>query len=379
MSLTEFGSIDDDDTMYVVYTNGNVTIAQLSSDGLSQVTSQQIYTSQTYREGNRLYKRNGTYYILDDHPGDTTYIWKSTNIWEGWELSTMLYNVEAPIPDGGLLSQGSLIETQTGDWYFMSFTWAYPAGRMPVLAPITWGSDGFPSLVSGAGGYASPANGTWGAEYPYPLEAVATPSWTGTDYFSGTSLGVAWEWNHNADETKYAVNNGLTLSTATVTTDLYHARNTLTHRLHGPQPVATIEMDTSNMADGDRAGLAAFRDFSAYIGVWRSGIDYTVVNVQNMTQDINNNFATISNGTVEASASVSKGKIWFRGNLDAQANGTHLVSFLYSTDGSTFQPLGTPYTMNVDFEYFIGYRWGIFNFATAALGGSVSISSFTQV
>ena len=356
--------------MYVVYGGTNVSIAQLSSDGLSQVKTQQLFSSPSV-EGNRLYKRNGTYYVLDDHPGDTTFIWKSTDIWSGWEQYTMLYDMEAPIPDGGLLSQGSLIETQTGDWYFMSFSWAYPAGRMPVLAPITWGSDGYPVLTT--------VNGTWGAEYPYPLEPVATPSWTGTDSFSGNSLGVAWEWNHNPDETKYTVNDGLTLYTATVTTDLYHARNTLTHRLHGPQPVATIEMDISNMADGDRTGLVAFRDFSAYIGIWRSGSEYTVVNVQNMTQDANNNWATISNGTVEASASVSKGKIWFRGNLDARANGTHLVSFSYSTDGSSFQPLGTAYSMNVDWEYFIGYRWGIFNFATATLGGSVSISSFTQV
>jgi hypothetical protein len=76
------------------------------------------------------------------------------------------------------------------------------------------------------------------------------------------------------DETKYSVNNGLTLKMATVTTDLYYARNILTHCLHGPQPVGTIVLDTTNMADGDRAGFAAFRDFTAYIGVWRTGSTY---------------------------------------------------------------------------------------------------------
>jgi hypothetical protein len=180
------------------------------------------------------------------------------------------------------------------------------------------------------------------------------------------------------DETKYSVNNGLTLKMATVTTDLYYARNILTHCLHGPQPVGTIVLDTTNMADGDRAGFAAFRDFTAYIGVWRTGSTYNVVNVQGLAQDSANSWATTSNGTVKASATISKGKIWLRGNLDARASGTHLVSFQYSTDGSTFISLSTAYTMDTNFEYSIGYRWCISNYATAALGGSVAVSSFTQ-
>ena len=57
-----------------------------------------------------------------------------------------------------------------------------------------------------------------------------------------------------------ASNNGLRLQTATVTNDLYTARNTLTHRIQGPTSTATIELDYSAMANGDRAGLAMLRD-----------------------------------------------------------------------------------------------------------------------
>jgi beta-xylosidase len=123
---------------------------------------------------------------------------------------------------------------------------------MPVLAPVTWGSDGFPSVTT--------VNGAWGQSYPYTLPQRPLPPTTGTDTFSGTSLGPAWEWNQIPDPTKFTVNNGLRLSTATVTTDLYQARNTLTHRIHGPNGVGTVVIDISNMADGDRAGLALFRD-----------------------------------------------------------------------------------------------------------------------
>ena len=365
--------IDDDDLMYVVYGNKNISIAQLSSDGLSEAKSQQVLTAPSgisQMEGNRMYKRNGIYYVLNDVPGPSiTYIWKAINPWGPWSYKVLQKGIGSPITGGGTPHQGSLIETQSGDWYFMSFTWSYPAGRIPVLAPITWGSDDFPILTT--------VNGRWGVSYPNPLPIKYVPAWTGIDTFRGPKLGVAWEWNHNPDASKYAVKNGLKLSTVTVTADLYKARNTLTHRVHGPMPNATIEVDFSNMADGDRCGLAAFRDKSGYIGVVRRNTTYTVVMRHNITQETSK-WTTTSVGYTETSHIVSKGKIWLRGVMDSRPTGTKQVIFSYSTDGSSFKALGTSFTMTTDWHYFMGYRWGIFNFATEALGGSVLISSFAQ-
>lgn len=186
---------------------------------------------------------------------------------------------------------------------------------MPVLAPITWGSDEFPILTT--------VDGRWGVSYPNPLPTQYVPSWIGTDTFRGPKLGVAWEWNHNPDTSKYTVTNGLTLSTVTLTIDLYKARNTLTHRVHGPMPNATIVVDFSNMADGDYCGLAAFRDKSGYIGVVRRGTNYTVVMRHNITQD-QSNWSTTSIGYTETSDVVSKGKIWLRGVMDARLSLIHI-------------------------------------------------------
>ncbi|EON98345.1 putative glycosyl hydrolase family 43 protein [Phaeoacremonium minimum UCRPA7] len=247
--------------------------SQLAADGLSQVKTVNVFNASDVSadgiEGNRMYKRDGTYYILDDHPGDTTYIWK------------------------------------------------------------------------------------------------------------GTSLEPAWEWNHNPDTTRYTVNNGLTLSTATVTSDLYAARNTLTHRIHGEFPVGTVAIDFTKMADGDFFGLAAFRDRSASIGVFRNGSSYSLQVVHNMTQD-ESTWATTSNGTVVATANISGKKVWLRVSLDARASGTKAADFCYSTNGKTFMKLGPSYTMWTNWAYFMGYRFGIFNYATKALGGSIFISSFTS-
>lgn len=366
--------IDDDDTMYVVYGATNVRLAQLSADGLSEVRSQGLFAASDVGkdgiEGNRMYKRNGFYYILNDHPGDITYIWKSTSPWGPYTSKILVDSVRSPVPSGGVPHQGSLIQTSTGNWYYMSFTWSYPAGRMPVLAPITWGSDDFPVFVPDA-------SGGWGASYPMPLPAHPLSNWTGTDTFQGTSLSPAWEWNHNADATKYTVNNGLTLSTATVTDDLYLARNTLTHRIHGEFPVGTVAVDFTNMADGDRFGLAAFRDRSASIGVYRDGSTYTITVVHNMTQD-ESTWDTTNKGNVVATMGISAKKIWLRTALDARASGSKAANFYYSLDGLNFVQLGPSYTMWTNWAYFMGYRYGIFNYATKQLGGSIYVSSFSS-
>src|SRR5688572_14978661 len=46
-------------------------------------------------------------------------------------------------------------------------------------------------------------------------------------------------------------------------------------------------------------------------------------------------------------------------------------TFSYSTDGSNFTRVGNGFTMNKDWHFFMGYRFAIFNYATASLGGSV--------
>lgn len=365
--------IDDDDTLYIVHDATNVSMTQLSDDGLSEVKTQQIITTPEGFEGiegNRMYKRNDTYYVLNDSPGRATLIWKSESPWGPWTYKVLGDNIPSPVPDGGTPHQGSLVETQNGDWYFMSFTWAYPAGRMPVLAPITWGVDGFPELTL--------VDDAWGASYPNPLPTSETPSWTGTDTFDGTALGPDWEWNHNPDPSGYEVDDGLTLSTVTVTDDFYQARNTLTHRIHGPEPVGTVEIDFTNMADGDYCGLAALRDQSALLAVIRNGTSFSVNAIHNLTQDEYENWETINTGTVVASEPVSDTKIWLRTTLDARASGTKEGSFDYSTDGTTFTELGGPFALNTGWRFFMGYRYGIFNYATKELGGSIQVTSFTS-
>ncbi|GAB2886567.1 glycoside hydrolase family 43 protein [Streptomyces mayteni] len=365
--------VDTDDTMYVAYGNTQISVAQLSPDGRSQVRAQQVFTTPASigtLEGARFYKINGAYYIFLTRPANGQYILKSTTGPFGpYALRQVLLNLPGPIPGGGVPHQGGLVQTQAGDWYYLAFVDAYPGGRVPALAPVTWTADGWPQLQL--------VNGAWGATYPTPN--LPTPPrqvepLTGVDTFTGTTLKPKWEWNHNPDPARYTVNNGLTLRTATVTNDLYWARNTLTHRIQGPSSTATVTLDHGQMRDGDRAGLAMLRDSSAWIGLKRDNGTTRLAMVDGLTMDANWN--TTGTGTERATAPLTGTRIWLRATADIRPGTGRQARFSYSTDGTTFTTLGPAFTLNNAWQFFMGYRYAVFNHATQALGGAVTLTRF---
>ncbi|MEU5083407.1 MULTISPECIES: glycoside hydrolase family 43 protein [Streptomyces] len=365
--------VDTDDTMYVAYGNTTINVAQLSPDGRTQVRTQQVFTTPSSvgtLEGSRFYKINGQYYIFLTRPANGQYILKSSGGPFGpYTMRQVLLDLRGPIPGGGVPHQGGLVQTQNGAWYYLAFVDAYPGGRMPALAPVTWTSDGWPVVQL--------VNGAWGTTYPSP--AVPAPPrpvtpMTGVDTFSSTALSPRWEWNHNPDNTKWSAGNGLTLRTATVTNDLYWARNTLTHRIQGPTSTATVQLDHSAMRDGDRAGLALLRDSSAWIGLKRDGGVTRIARVGGLTMDTNWN--TTGTGTELASAPVSGSRIWLRASADIRPGAPRPGTFSYSTDGTNFTRLGPDFTMGNDWRFFMGYRFALFNHATQALGGAVRVTRF---
>ncbi|MFJ9036759.1 glycoside hydrolase 43 family protein [Streptomyces sp. NPDC102406] len=365
--------VDTDDTLYVAYGNSTINVAQLSADGRTQVRTQQVFSTPSSigtLEGSRFYKINGSYYIFLTRPANGQYVLKSTSGPFGpYTLRQVLLDLPGPVSGGGVPHQGGLVQTQYGAWYYMAFVDAYPGGRIPVLAPVTWTADGWPTVQL--------VNNAWGRSYPLP--AVPAPPrtvepMTGVDHFTGTSLAPKWEWNHNPDNTKWSVGNGLTLGTATVTSDLYWARNTLTHRIPGPTSTATALIEFSGMRDGDRAGLALLRDSSACIGLMRDGGGTRVVMVDALTMDANWN--TTGTGTVRASANVPGTRVWLRAKADITPGAKRTATFSYSTDGTSFTSLGPAFTLNNAWQFFMGYRYALFNFTTGSLGGSVKVTRF---
>jgi len=365
--------VDTDDTLYVAYGNTTISVAQLTPDGRGQVRAQQVFSTPSNigtLEGSRFYKVNGNYYIFVTRPANGQYVLKSTSGPFGpYTVRQLLLDLPGPVPGGGVPHQGGLVQTQSGAWYYLAFVDSYPGGRIPVLTPVTWTSDGWPVLQL--------VNGAWGTSYPSP--SLPTPPrqvtpMIGVDTFDGTTLKPKWEWNHNPDNSKWSVNNGLTLSTATVTDDLYWARNTLTHRIQGPSSTATATLDITAMRDGDRAGLALLRDSSAWIGVKRDGATTRLVMVNGLTMD--GNWNTTGKGTEAASVTLTSNRLWLRANADIRPGAARPGTFSYSLDGVTYTRLGPAFSMGNAWQFFMGYRFALFNHATKALGGSVRVSRF---
>lgn len=370
--------IDDDDTMYVAYGNTKINVAQLNADGTAEVKNQQVYASPDGAtiEGSRMYKINGTYYIFVTKPASAEWVLKSSSPWGPYERKVLVDSIAGPLTSAGYAHQGGIVDTKDGKWYYTAFMDSYPGGRIPVIAPLTWTSDGWPQVVT--------VNNQWGKTYPLPVQTNKTvPPPTGLDTFTGT-LSAEWEWNHNPDNSKWAFigrSGGISLGTATVTNDLYSARNTLTHRILGPKSSGTFRLDISKMADGDRAGAVLFRDVAAYIGIHKDGASSKLVMVNNLS--LKSDWTTNSTGTVVASGptfSANMSDLWLRIDADiTPAFGTNTArtsTFWYSTDGTKFMQLGSAFPMTNTWQFFTGYRFGVFNFATKALGGNVVVKSF---
>ena len=95
-------------------------------------------------------------------PPDAEFVLKSTSGPFG-PYDTMLLLHRCLVADH--LIKGSC-DTQNGDWYYMAFIDAYPGGRVPVLAPMKFDTDEWPTVEL--------VNGAWNVSYPYPN--VSDPS-----------------------------------------------------------------------------------------------------------------------------------------------------------------------------------------------------------
>ncbi|HWB93033.1 MAG TPA: hypothetical protein VG605_14315, partial [Puia sp.] len=79
---------------------------------------------------------------------------------------------------------------------------------------------------------------------------------------------------------------------------------------------------------------------------------------------------------VEADSVELKQKtVYLRADCDFR-NRTDKAHFYYSLDGKSWQPIGSTLQMAYTLPHFMGYRFGLFNYATEAAGGYVDFDYF---
>jgi beta-xylosidase len=307
-------------------------------------------------------KVNGKYYIsnITWPPGKVR-----TQILHRADSITGPYEGRVVLQDQGV-AQGSFIDTPNGDWYAYLFQDHGAVGRAPFIVPVKW-QDGWPVLGDN-GKVAMTLNIPAGKNRVMGGASGIVASDEFDRRPGQRALPLAWQWNHNPDDAHWSLSQRpgfLRLTTGRVDADLAVARNTLTQRTFGPVCSATVAIDVSRMKDGDFAGLSLLQKKYGFVGVKMEGQTKSLVMV-----------SAESDAPVEVqSVPLTRNTVFLKAECDFR-NRTDKVYFFTSPDGKTWTPLGKPLQMVYTLPHFIGYRFGLFNFATKTTGGSVDFDYF---
>ncbi|NDV95141.1 beta-xylosidase [Dysgonomonas sp. 521] len=346
--------IDTDGRVYVVHGNTEIQLTELHSDGLSVKTpAKPIYTAHRQGlEGNRCYKIGDYYYIYCTYggPQGNQVCLRSKSLAGPFEERVVMNYTANYSPL--VLHQGALIDLPDGSYWCMIFQDHDGLGRIPYLIPVYW-LDNWPVL-------GNPMDGNMTLQKPIKsTEVVHFPT---TDEFNDSQLALQWQFNHNPDKSKYSLNENkgsLRLYTATLTDSLLKARNTICQRIIGPHSEGTLKMDVSKMKVGDKSGLVLLQDPFATLTVNKINKGYELL----MTV----------NEEVKSRIDFKESIIYLRADVNGMSNN---VDFSYSLDNKTFQPIGDKFKMQFKLSIFCGNRYGIFNYATAKMGGYIDVDWF---
>ena len=190
---------------------------------------------------------------------------------------------------------------------------------------------------------------------------------------NGSYLDLAWQWNHNPNNNDWSLtqrNGFLRLTTGTKAKNILEARNTLTQRTYGPTCSGNVALEIAGMKNGDVAGLAAFQQRYGYVGVkMENGTKYLVMTKTESDSD--------PNGTEVERVALDNGvnRVYLRVDFDYTQRKDQ-ATFFYSLDGAAWTQIGNTLQMAYTMPHFMGYRFGLFNYATQTTGGYVDFDSF---
>lgn len=361
---------DDDGRNYLIYGAGKLKIVELNAEltGVKEGTTEQVLIENASTpsgtggglpaEGSQLFKVNGKYYLFNiSWPRGgmrTVLIHRADKITGPWEGRVALQDLG--------VAQGGLIDTPDGRWFAYLFRDFGGVGRIPYLVPVKW-EDGWPVLGE---------NGKVPETLDLPANKSLIPNILASDEFSRkkgeAALPLVWQWNHNPDNKLWSVSERkdfLRLKTGRVDTSFVSARNTLTQRTIGPESTGSTLLDVSNMKEGDFAGLSLLQKNYGLVGVRVEKNSKSIVMVSaNTGKPIEVENIPLTQKTVYVKAECN-----FRNRAD-------IAHFYYSLDGKAWTRIGEPLKMPYTIPHFMGYRFGLFNYATQNTGGFADFDYF---
>lgn len=361
---------EDDGRVYLVYGGGKLRLIELMADasGVKPGATEHVLIENANApagaainlpaEGSQLFKINGSYYLFNI-------------VWPRGGMRTVLvhkassllgpYEGRVALQDLGV-AQGGLIDTPGGNWYAYLFRDFGAVGRIPYLVPVTW-EAGWPVLGTA---------GKVPQTLPLPASKGLIPGLVASDNFDRRAgepaLPLVWQWNHNPDNALWSLTDRkgyLRLKTGRIDSSFLLARNTLTQRTIGPVCSGTIALDISHLKEGDFAGLALLQKRYGLVGIdYRNGAKSIVM------------ISAESEKPVEMQRlPLAQNKVYFKADCDFTER-KDTAHFFYSLDGKAWLPIGPPLKMAYTLPHFMGYRFGLFTYATKNVGGYADFDYF---
>jgi beta-xylosidase len=330
-------------------------------------------------EGTKFMKHNGWYYILCPAGGVET----------GWQTAMRAKDPLGPyeirtVMEMGTTNingphQGGLVESYTGDWWFVHFQSTGTLGRIVRLQPAYWEND-WPVIGIDADkdGIGNPV-----ASYLYPHDPVPKSVQT-SDEFNNEKLGLQWQWVANPQQNWYRLENQKLVLPAIFSDNkpLYETPHVLTQMFPAFSFTATTKMDVAKNS-GVRGGLVSFGRQTFDIGV-------------EPLDDALHFSVRFNNSTLVSAFTEVRDAVWLRletrgempaplsrristvlsddeiqqkslqpyqyENLERWENGLIQGQFSYSMNGIDFTSLGPPFEVRSGF--WTGARIGLYSIKT---------------
>jgi beta-xylosidase len=358
--------------VYLITGNGKLNIVELNDDltsvkegGINQVLIENASAPSNDSkgglgaEGSQLFIHDAKYYLFNiTWPKGgmrTVIIHRAGNLLGPWEGRIALQ-------DKGV-AQGGIIDTPDGRWFAYLFQDHGSVGRIPFLVPMKW-KDGWPVIG---------VDGKVPETLDLPSSKGLIPGIVNNDEFNRKNgepaLPLVWQWNHNPDNNLWSVSERkgyLRLKTGRIDSLFLKSRNTLTQRTFGPVCSGTTMLDASKMKEGDFAGLTAFQRKFGQVGV-------KILNGQKFVFMVSNK---TDKPTELQSIPLSQNTVYLKIECNF-LDKVDIANFFYSLDGKTWTIIGGPLMMEYTLmEHFMGYRFGLFNYASKNPGGFADFDYF---
>lgn len=360
---------DDDGKIYLIWGVSRLMMVELNEDltGVKEGSQRVLIENASApagtnimlgAEGSQLFKVNGKYYMF--------------NItWPRGGMRTVLihradkitgpYEGRLALQDKGV-AQGGLIDTPSGDWYAYLFRDFGSVGRIPYIVPVKW-EDGWPVLG---------VDGKVPDTLNLPASKGLIPGIVASDEFDrkpgDPDLPLVWQWNHNPDNNLWSVSQRkgyLRLVTGRIDSLFLEARNTLTQRTIGPVSSASVKLDVTHLKEGDFAGLALLQRKFGQVGV-------KVINGVRIIVMVNGE----ENIPVEVEKlQLNQDVVYLKASGDFRDR-ADMGYFYYSLDGKEWTRIGNQIKMQYSMPHFMGYRFGLFAYATKEPGGYADFDWF---